>query len=264
MTTADATAIDGLYNFRDTGGTPLSTGGTTRSGALFRSESLASITDEGLAQLAVCGIGIVVDLRTESERTMAPDRRPAPPGFRAVELPLLEGAMSGWAQAARAMRTADEGAIRDALGDVPTLGDLYVSMLQGGADVFAETARLVAVPGEGEPGVLVHCTAGKDRTGVATALMLDLVGADRDAVIDDYASSQARLAGPWADAMMDSLARMGVPRTPEVARLVIGTPHEAIERALAWVEAQGGTATYLRSGGLTDAEMDALGARLVG
>jgi protein-tyrosine phosphatase len=49
-----------------------------------------------------------------------------------------------------------------------------------------------------------------------------------------------------------------------VTRLVTGTPPEAIERALAWVDAQGGAAAYLRSGGFTDDELDALGLRLVG
>jgi protein-tyrosine phosphatase len=108
----------------------------------------------------------------------------------------------------------------------------------------------------------VHCTAGKDRTGVSVALVLDAVGAERAAVVADYAASAANLAGPWADGMRAMITAMGVPLTPEIDTLVTATPPAAIEQALAWVDAQGGAAEYLQSGGLTDAELDALRARL--
>jgi len=204
-----ATSLEGAFNFRDTGGTPLASGGTTRSGVLYRSDALSGLTPAGLEQLAATGIRVIVDFRTPIERMMAPDRLPATRPFRVVELALLEGALTGLAQ--QAMQAgAQEGdpdaaaaAVQEALVQLPSLGSLYVSMLTHGAEAFAEAARLVALADDATPdaaAVLVHCTAGKDRTGVAIALLLDAVGAERTAVIDDYTSSEANLSGAWPSA----------------------------------------------------------------
>lgn len=258
--------ITGLQNFRDTGGTPLTDGGTTRSGVLYRSEALSALTPVGLAQLAETDIGVIADFRTPVERGMAADLVPDSRPFRMVELPLLEGALTGMAQQAPVADDpeAAKAAIAAAVSQIPSLGDLYVSMLGQGAASFAELARLVAAATDDPPtAVLVHCTAGKDRTGVAVALMLDAVGAERASVVADYSSSAANLAGPWADRMRAMVEGMGVPLTPSVDTLLTGTPPEAIEQALAWVDARGGAAAYLQSGGLTDDELAALRARLV-
>lgn len=259
------TTIPGLQNFRDTGGIPLRGGGATRSGVLYRSEALTGLSAAALDAFAQTDIGVIADFRTDMERAMAPDVLPTERPFEVVELPLLEGAMTGLAQSA--MSAADpetaQAAIAAALAQLPSLGDLYISMLSGGAASFARLARLVAASTDGAPtAVLVHCTAGKDRTGVAVALLLDAVGAERDAVVADYSSSAANLAGPWADRMRGMITGMGVPLTPAIDQLVTGTPPEAIARALTWVDEQGGSAAYLRSGGLTEPELAALRARL--
>ncbi|MFC8680016.1 tyrosine-protein phosphatase [Microbacterium ureisolvens] len=270
-----STSIDGLQNFRDTGGTPLVAGGETRSGVLYRSEALSTLTPTGVAELAATGIGVIADFRTDMERRMAPDVLPDSRPFHVVQLPLLEGAMTGFAQSAMQAKDPDaaKAAIGAALAQLPSLGDLYVSMLEHGAGSFAELARLVAngaaVPvgttaGDDHSAVLVHCTAGKDRTGVAVALLLDAVGAERAAVVSDYASSAAHLEGPWADRMRGMITAMGVPLTPELDALITDTPASAIEQALAWTDAHGGAAAYLQSGGLADTELEALRARLAG
>jgi len=111
--------------------------------------------------------------------------------------------------------------------------------------------------------VLVHCTAGKDRTGIATALMLDAAGVERSAVVADYTASEANLSGPWADGMLHMVASMGVPITPQIRTLVTGTPPEAIEQALRYLdESHGGSASYLSSAGVDDAELEHLRLRL--
>ncbi len=267
-----ATSLEGAFNFRDTGGTPLASGGTTPSGVLYRSDALSGLTPAGLEQLAATGIGVIVDFRTPIERMMAPDRLPATRAFRVVELALLEGALTGLAQ--QAMQAgAQEGdpdaaaaAVQEALVRLPSLGSLYVSMLTHGAEAFAEVARLVARADDSDAAaVLVHCTAGKDRTGVAIALLLDAVGAERTAVIDDYTSSEANLSGAWAERMFTMIAAMGVPRTAALDELIAATPAAAIAEALAWVDREhGGSAAYLGSGGLSDLELAALRSRLGG
>ncbi|NYE19149.1 tyrosine-protein phosphatase [Microbacterium immunditiarum] len=257
--------IEGFVNFRDTGGIPLTAGEATRPGVLFRSDAPSALTAQGLSELAATPIGVVVDFRTELERRSAPDVLPATRPVRLVQLEVLEGALPGLASVSRDA-VPDARQLARIFAALPTLGDLYVAMLVHGAGAFAEVARLVAGYVPDEPSaVLVHCTAGKDRTGVAVALLLDAVGARRDAIVADYASSADNLAGPWTERVQQGIAALGVPLTPAVVELTTGTPPEAIERALAWVDAKhGGSAQYLRSGGLTEADLEGLRRALVG
>nr|WP_280909620.1 tyrosine-protein phosphatase [Leucobacter exalbidus] len=255
-----------MYNFRDIGGMPIAGGGVTRAGVLYRSAALGGLTPNGIGALAATDIGVVVDFRTDAERQADPDRLPDARPFKTVELALLQGAMNDMTQQLISSGAAPAQAdIEQALSSMPTLGALYTGMLAGGAAQFAEVAQLIAVSSsEARTAVLVHCTAGKDRTGVATALMLDAVGADRDAIIADYASSQEHLAGPWADGMLAQVTKMGLPVTPALRTLITGTPPEAIEQALSWVDENHGTsADYLRSGGLNDANLNEMRERLV-
>lgn len=263
--------LQGTHNFRDVGGMPLTSSGSIRSGVLYRSDALAALTDDDLGQLAESPIGVVVDFRTPAERTAAPDRLPTARPFTVVELSVLEGALTGMSQDSMklAAQTGDAVAAADALAQalahLPTLGQLYEGMLQHGAAAFAEVARLIGAQRDDVPSaVVLHCTAGKDRTGVSTALMLDVAGAERAAIVADYAASEANLAGPWADGMLARMTQMGVPVTPGIIELVTKTPPTAIEQAFDWVEANhGSSADYLRSGGVTDADLDALRARLI-
>jgi protein-tyrosine phosphatase len=256
--------IEGLYNFRDTGGMPLQGGGATRSGVLFRSDALASLTPTGLDALAATDIGVIVDFRTPAERTVAPDRIPASRPIRVIELPILQGAMADMTQQLIPNGTSSAASAAPASFEVPSLGDLYTGMLEQSATAFVQVARLIAASTDASPSaVLVHCTAGKDRTGLTTALMLDAAGVEREAVVDDYAISQENLAGPWADGMIQMVSSYGVELTPALRALVTGTPPDAIEQALTWVDDRDGdSAGYLRSAGLTADELSLLRARL--
>ena len=262
--------LDGTYNFRDLGGLPLREGGTTASGIFYRSDALHTLTPAGDAALAASDIGVIVDFRTAVERDIARDRLPRSRRIREVHLPLLEGAMSHLIEQALKARvlgdhTAAGRAAEQAMAQLPTLGDLYTQMLEHGASAFAQVARLIAGETDDAPAaVLIHCTAGKDRTGVCAALMLDAAGVERSAVVADYAVSQEHLSGAWLDHMTGMIRKMGVTVTPGLAEIVGGTPPAAIERALAWVDARGGSAAYLADGGLTEAELAGLRARLSG
>lgn len=265
------TLFEGTHNARDVGGIPLADGGVVRSGVLLRSDALGPLTESGVAALASSPVGVVIDFRTDGERAHTPDnlaaRIPAGREITVIDLPILEGATADMAASlfSRNGGTPDPKAVDAALAALPTLADLYTGMLAHGAPAFAEVARRIAASSDDRPSaVLVHCTAGKDRTGVATAVMLDAAGADRAAIVADYADTAANLAGPWAEAMLGQMTRMGIPVTPALRELATGSPAAAIEAALAWIDTQGGSAAYLRSGGLTDAELAALRARLRG
>ncbi|QAY59449.1 tyrosine-protein phosphatase [Microbacterium protaetiae] len=254
--------FDGTYNSRDTGAIPLRSGGQTRSGVLFRSDALATVTGTGLVELDESPIGTIVDLRTDTERATAPNRLPSRP-VRTELLSVMEGAAPG--MAAPAEMTSE--AVHAVLQEIPTLGDLYIRMLGTAAASFARVARLVATSADSDKaGVLVHCTAGKDRTGVAVALLLDAVGAQRDAIVADYAASERNLAGEWAERMLEGVARMGVPMLPQITALVSATPPDAMQTTLRWLDDQGGSAAYLRKGGggLSDDELGMLRERFAG
>ncbi|MBB2947190.1 protein-tyrosine phosphatase [Actinoplanes lutulentus] len=253
--------IAGTYNSRDTGGIPLTAGSSTRAGVLYRSDALAGTTGNGVDTLAASPIGTIVDFRSDLEKTGAPNRIGSAREFAVVELPLLQGSFTGMPSAAG----LDEAAMRAAFARLPSLADIYVQMLGSAAETFAEVARLVARPSdETHGGVLVHCTAGKDRTGVAVALLLDAAGADRGAVIADYVLSETNLAGEWAELMLARLKAWGVPLIPAITDLVTATPPEAIKAAFAWLDERGGSAEYLRGGGLSDADLSALRERIAG
>jgi protein-tyrosine phosphatase len=245
--------IPGTANARDLGGLPLKGGGSTRQGVLWRSDALSGLTQEGLAVLGASPVGTIVDLRTDGERASAPDRLPERV-VRQVELPLLQGAVPVPGPSPSAV---DPARIRDALAAMPDQTTLYRQMLEGSAQTFASIARLLASPEDpGRPALLVHCTAGKDRTGVAAALLLDVAGVRRDAIVADYATSARNLAASWGARIADLLAHSDVPIPPEAIQLATATPPEVMEATLAWLDDNGGSAAYLRGGGLGEDELD--------
>ena len=150
-------------------------------------------------------------------------------------------------------------------GSLPTLEQLYIGMLQHGADAFAQVARLVAASTDDEPtAVLVHCTAGKDRTGVAVALLLEAAGAERSAVVADYTASQANLAGGWADGMLQTVASLGLPLSAGAR-----DPHDGFARrgdrrvhSRGWMPRTAAPPSTCAPGGLTTEELATLRTRL--
>lgn len=251
------------HNAREVGGLPTADGGRLASGVLFRSDALAQLTDAGLTALADLRIGTIVDLRTDSERARAADRLPADGSVRFLALPVLGGAMDEMVKqlmpaAGPVALTAEQiAAIAD---QVPTLEELYVSILGSSSTQFAELGRAVLAASQTDrPGVLFHCTAGKDRTGLAAALLLGVAGVPREAIVADYTLTETNLAGPFSEALTGLITRMGIPLTPRLTTLATKSPASAIEAALDWIETEHGDAAgYLRSGGLSADEVEAL------
>jgi len=234
--------VPGTYNFRDVGGLPAQTG-RVRSGVLFRSDGLHRLGEAGKDELRELGVGIVIDLRDENEARYMPDDLDGL-DVEVLRLPVFEG--SGASQGARGI----------------SLDALYARIVTQHAPVVVSALREIA--GAGERAVVVHCTAGKDRTGVVVALALRAVGVDREAVIDDYARAEANLAGEWLEEMVALVGRYGIHDTPELRVLMGGSPREAIEGVLDEVErAHGSTREYLLAAGLALHELAALETLLI-
>ncbi len=222
----------GLVNARDLGGLPVE-GGRIREGALIRSESLTRLTDPGVLRAA--GVSLVVDLRRPGE---SPEPHPFADDDIYVNLPVEDPAD---------LKNLDS-----------TMGALYLEMLDARPDLFAVALGSMA---DAAPGaVLVHCAAGKDRTGLVTALALTVAGARADVVAADYALTSERLA-PFVEA---ELARVADERQRELWRRHQSTPAEFMYAVLDHLEgAYRGAEAYLRKGGMTDEQLSALRQRLV-
>ncbi len=154
-------------NLRDVGGLPTVDGHRIRRGVLYRSGRLTG-PSEGLADL---GIRTVIDLRSSAERVGGP-----------VEADGIETRHLGDAFSLPAGGPAPEEleALLGEHGAAVLMQHLYAGLIATPA-----LADIVASLVDGAP-ALVHCTAGKDRTGVVVALVLALVGVPRDAIVDDY------------------------------------------------------------------------------
>lgn len=241
-TTPERLPVHGTYNFRDVGGYPVQ-GGTTRSGKLFRSDALARIGDEGKDTLRTLGVRIVIDLRDDFEADALPDDLDGL-DVTVLRLPVFEGS----------------GASQATIG--ATLVDLYEKILLQHRDVVVGALREIADTAD-EP-VVVHCTAGKDRTGVVVALALLAVGVDRQTVLDDYAATQANLAGEWLDGMLAFVRSHGVEVTPNLQVIMGGSPREAMAAALDLLDRDfGGARAYLLDAGLDEVELAKLRSVLV-
>jgi protein-tyrosine phosphatase len=168
-------AWDGFYNARDLGGLPTRDGRVTRHGALIRSADPCFVTEDGWRAAYEAGVRTVLDLRNDDEVASAP---PVPAGIARVRV-ALDGIDD----------TELWNYIRvERIDGTPMY---YRPFLQRRADrcVAAVTAVARAQPG----GVIFHCAAGRDRTGLVTMLVLALVGVDPEVIADDYELSTPRL-----------------------------------------------------------------------
>jgi len=194
---------------------------------VFRADALAGMTPADLAAYQVLAVRCVYDLRGEAEREARPD--PFPSEAR----PMVAG-IGGPAPGARTGRTA-----RDGEG---FLRDLYRGMLEGAAPYLG---RLLTDLGDPDrlPAV-VHCTGGKDRTGVVAAVLLESLGVPRELVLDDYELTSRYRRREHQASSFDTLLAAGL--APEAAGAVLGAPRWAMADALAWLDrTEGGVGPYL-------------------
>lgn len=249
-------------NMRDLGGLPVADG-VVRTQRVFRSASLAQLSDDDQRGFEGLGIRTVYDLRTAGERASAPDRLPAQ--IPSIGLDVL--ADSPMAAAAD---------INGILADPTKLAELLQS---GRAEQLLEDSYrdIVRLPSalasyrdfylgladrDRSGAVLFHCTTGKDRTGWAAASLLMLLGADEATVRADYLQTNTDLL-PALQPMLDGAAEKGVPA--EALMPVLGVRDSYLDAALEEVEAGfGGIDGYFRTGlGLDDAVVSGLRERLV-
>jgi protein-tyrosine phosphatase len=237
---------DGCLNVRDLGGHATEDGGHTAFGAVIRADSVRRLSEDGWRQLLDYGIARIVDLRHADELAADP---PADVPVEVVHVPVLpDPAWPYW----------DEiDAVSDAAGDAAAArAAVYLEFLDRFDHGFAAAISAVAEAGEG--GVLVHCFAGKDRTGLVAALLLRLAGVSTRDVAADYAVSEENLrrwSEPWIERAEDDVER-------ERRRRTAAAPAAAMETVLRRLEERGGPRGYLRSAGVPDRDLRRVRDRL--
>ncbi|HSW20728.1 MAG TPA: tyrosine-protein phosphatase [Ramlibacter sp.] len=174
-TSTRSLGLQGATNFRDLGGYRTAHGRSVRRGRLFRSNHLAGLTDADLAAVGRLGLQTVVDFRHENE-VAAAQNRPLP-GARALGLPIDPSIRQTLEAAMAAGQVVDEALAQD------LMRAFYRGLVLDYADHFAKLFRLLLE--DGAP-LVFHCSAGKDRTGFAAALVLHVLGVPREAIVQDY------------------------------------------------------------------------------
>jgi protein-tyrosine phosphatase len=243
--------LPGTRNLRDVGGYRAAGGKVVARGRLYRSEALAhrgvsemhAVWDEAHAdRFSALSIRTVIDLRSETEARRVPSAWQAATGACVVPLPILEGV---------------EGADTNFMGkvlagevstfDVEDMAGFYRVTFDRRAETFAAAVRILADL-ERLP-ALVHCSAGKDRTGLLVALVLEVLGVDRAVTVEDYALT-GLLRPNRVEVYAEALRAAGV--EPEAVRVLFESPARAMELALAYLdEKYGGAEQYLvEAGGL--------------
>jgi protein-tyrosine phosphatase len=221
--------VPGAPNLRDVGGHPTRDGGWVRTGLVYRSGALDRLTDDDRAILSELGVMTVFDLRTEHERTAAPDV--LPPGTAHVAVDVLGVHVP--AGPANLMRLAGEPeAARATLGDGRAAA-LWTGQYRDFVRVpairagFGRLVREVADPAR-RPAI-VHCTTGKDRTGWAAAVLLSLLGVADDVILEDYLRSGVALE-PMVRPLLDQLEARG--GDPELWRPILSVEPDYLRAAL--------------------------------
>lgn len=246
--------VEGVANFRDVGGYKTADGHRVRRERVFRSGALAHLTDAGLLKLGELGIKLVCDLRGADELADEPDRLPSPaPEY--VHMPLA--VQDDRRQRLRALLFNPKAV-------APMLPEMYTgTIIDGNARLYGDLLRRIADP-DNLP-TLIHCTAGKDRTGVGVALLLLVLGVPEDVVIADYSLSNLYFDNFFAygKRMAHSLRWLGI-RADDLHPFFVADP-ETMRIAIKHINTKYGSAeNYLRDvAGLDDATLAALKANLL-
>lgn len=215
--------LDGCFNFRDLGGYGAGPDRRVRPGRLFRSDGLHQLSPADVRRLEALGVTTVIDLRTDQELDAfgrASDRLSLSAYHH---LPLTT-------DLAAAVALLDDA-------EAASLARCYRHLAAVGAETIAEILAVLTDP-SAYPAV-VHCSAGKDRTGLVVAVILALLGVDHGVIADDYA-----LSGPALQRMVDHLERRdpgAAARVLQSAPALIAAPVDAMHAFLAGLSADHGS-----------------------
>lgn len=236
---------EGCLNARDLGGLRTRDGWSTRRGALVRMDNPGYLTESGVRALLDYGVSTVIDLRYPTEIARHPHLAAALDSARdrvtILPIPLLD----------------ESDQTEEDILFARSRDEWHARVLDRRGETIVTIMRAIAYAAPGA--VVLHCAAGKDRTGIASALLLDLLGVAREDIVQDYAVSEEWLrprTQQWLEPLDDGQRAF--------ALSLMRTAPEYMEFALRYVdERYGGTQAYLQQAGLTPSDLQALRARLM-
>lgn len=232
--------LEGAFNVRDLGGYRTGDGRIVNRGRFYRGDGLHKLTTQDQKDLLSRDITTVIDLRNAKELETAVNVFASNSKVSYYNVSLLNPAHPSGTM-------------------INSLGDLYVMMLDMCGPLFREVMLLMAE--SNDEAVLFHCSAGKDRTGMISALLLDLAGVPKETIIEDYALTSQCLAP-----IMDEL-RLGRPAgiSAEDYEKFLGCDPAHMERMMSHLYSRyGGALSYLTSIGVQQEQLDILKNKLIG
>ncbi|MAR57993.1 MAG: hypothetical protein CMP44_03215 [Rickettsiales bacterium] len=235
------TAFEGCFNFRDIGGYPTKEGKKIKKGIYFRTGRQDRMSEKDLAELKNLKISTQIDLR-KPEEILDQGKGPLENmGADYINIPIIPD--GGSDQLSRLV------------GDTGISGKRYLGYLEFGPESWLKIFEILA--NKDSLPVVLHCTAGKDRTGVSTAFLLSVLGVDRDLIEADY-----KLTNLDTERQADFIENSGgfpegVDR--EAMILAAGVPEDAMAVFLDGVESRWGSVLgYLEEIGITKNQMNVI------
>ncbi|MGM5630388.1 tyrosine-protein phosphatase [Apibacter raozihei] len=219
--------IEGQPNFRDLGGYKTRDGKYVKWGAVFRSGKCNILTSNDLSYLSTIPLKTIIDFRSESERTFEPDRVPTSVKTQ-IQLPIEPGNLSS-INISDVLANGDVASSKQFLVDANKI--LVLNFQNEYKTFFAHLMNQDSKP------IMFHCTAGKDRAGLAAALFLSSLGVDRETVIQDYLLTNT-LTGVTMESMK---AKYGDNATAECMYYLYSVQKEYIEAAFSTIEKEYGS-----------------------
>ena len=236
--------FQGIANFRDLGGYQTGAGKRVKWGALYRAGTFANASDADLRNLQQLNLVTFIDFRSSGEKEEEPNRLPDPKGFNVVEIPTLDDGNK--ALVGEVMARIESGNFD---GFDPNLAMLKANR-QFASEFTPQFRQFIhtVLEADGAP-VLWNCSAGKDRTGFAAAILLRILGISQDAVIQDYmASKEHALAARRSQLLLLRLFK-GEEAADKLA-IMMGVEQAWLEAAFAEIDARWGSFDNYVSAGL--------------
>jgi len=251
--------FEGIANFRDLGGYPAADGRHVKWGVLYRAAALAEPSTADLRELEQLNLATLIDFRSAAEKEAEPDLLPDPAGFTLVEIPTLDGGNKSMVN--DIMQRIESGNF-DGFDPDTLMLDANRQFASTFTPQFRQFVQTV-LAADGAP-VAWHCSAGKDRTGFAAAILLRILGVPQEVVMRDYMASRQHAL----DARRSQLLLLRVFKGEEAAdkmAMLMGVEEIWLNAAFEQIDdVWGSFDNYVRDGlGLSAADVALLKDRLL-